>query len=181
MMRAFVAVEILDEQIIKRISRFQSQIMIRAKPVEPHNLHFTMQFLGEISDEQALMIKDALKKVKFRNFNITIKGIGVFPNPKFPRVIWIGTDENGGKSLIELAQKIEDVLVPLGFRSDKPFKPHITVFRIKNKTEGILQELKKFDAFKFGTEEINNFKFKQSVLTSNGPIYSDLEEVCAKK
>ena len=163
-MRAFVAVEISDEQIINKISKFQSQIMIHAKPVEPHNLHFTMQFLGEISDEQADMIRKALKRVEFSDFSINFKGIGVFPNLKVPRVIWIGTDEEGGKILSELAKKIENVLSPLGFRSDKPFKPHITIFRIKNKTEGILQELKKFETFEFGTQEIKNFKFKQSVF-----------------
>lgn len=181
MMRAFVAVEISDEQIISKISKFQSQVKIHAKPVEPHNLHFTMQFLGEVTDEQAEMIRNKLKKIEFTNFSISFKGIGIFPNQKSPRVVWIGTDENGGKALVELAKKIEDALTPLGFRGDKPFKPHITVFRIKNKTERILQELKKFESLEFGMQEINNFKFKQSVLTPNGPIYSDLEEVCAKK
>ncbi len=66
---------------------------------------------------------------------VNFKGIGVFPKLKFPRVIWIGTDENGGNLLVELAKKIENALTPLGFSVDKPFKPHITVFRIKNKLE----------------------------------------------
>ncbi len=50
-MRVFVAIEISSDKIINSISKFQSEININAKPVEPHNLHFTLQFLGEISQE----------------------------------------------------------------------------------------------------------------------------------
>ena len=50
-MRVFVAVEITSDKIINSISKFQSEINIDAKPVELHNLHFTLQFLGEISQD----------------------------------------------------------------------------------------------------------------------------------
>jgi len=82
--------------------------------------------------------------------------------------------------LIDLAKKVENVLAPLGFVPDKPFKPHITIFRIKNKVEDISKELKKFETFEFGSQKISNFKLKQSILTPQGPLYSDLEEIKAK-
>ena len=180
-MRTFVAVEISDKQVINRISKFQSEINIHAKPVEAQNLHFTMQFLGEISDKQAYMIKDALKEIKFTVFSITFKGIGAFPGPKSPRVIWVGTDKSGGNALIDLAKRIENVLSPLGFRNDKPFRPHVTVFRIKNRNEDLSEKLEKYKSLEFGSQEIINFKFKQSVLTPNGPIYSDLYDIRGEK
>ncbi len=68
----------------------------------------------------------------------------------------------------------------MGFTVDKPFKPHITVFRIKNKIGDIEKELNKFKLINFGTQEIAGFKLKQSVLSSKGPIYSDLIEVKAE-
>ena len=178
-MRAFVAIEISSNKIINLISKFQSEININAKPVELNNLHFTMQFLGEISQETAEKVMLSLNTVKFSRFIVNFKGVGVFPRLEFPRVIWIGTDENGGKSLIKLAKKVENVLTPLGFSVDKPFKPHITVFRIKNKIENISKELDKFKSVDFGTQEITEFKFKQSVLSSKGPVYSDLMEIKA--
>ena len=110
MMRAFVAIEISNKEIINSISKFQSEIKIQAKPVEPKNLHFTLQFLGEISEEILEKIKIALKSVKFSSFEVKFTGIGAFPKLKFPRVIWVGTDENGGSTLVELAKKIENVL-----------------------------------------------------------------------
>lgn len=179
-MRVFVAIEITSDKIINSISKFQSEININAKPVELHNLHFTLQFLGEISQDVVEKIIVALKSVKFSKFMVDFKGIGVFPKLKFPRIVWIGTDEKGGKLLTELAKNVENVLLPLGFTVDKPFKPHITVFRIKNKIGDIEKELNKFKLVDFGTQEITGFKLKQSVLSSKGPAYSDLIEVKAE-
>jgi len=179
-MRVFVAIEITSDKIIDSISKFQSEININAKPVELHNIHFTLQFLGEISQDIVEKIIIALNSVRFSKFIIEFIGIGVFPKLKFPRVIWIGTDENSKKLLIDLAKKVENVLLPLGFTVDKPFKPHITVFRIKNKIGDIEKELNKFKLVNFGTQEITGFKLKQSVLSSKGPIYSDLMEVKAE-
>lgn len=176
-MRVFVAIEISSDKIINLISKFQSEININAKPIECQNLHFTLQFLGEISEDMVEKVKIVLNSVKFLNFTVNLKGIGVFPTLKFPRIIWIGTDENGGKLLIELAKKVENVLTPLGFSVDKPFKPHITVFRIKNKIGDISKEMDKFKLIDFGIQEITGFKLKQSVLSSKGPVYSDLMEI----
>jgi 2'-5' RNA ligase len=181
MMRAFVAVEISNEEVINSITKFQSKINIEAKPVKPQNLHFTLQFLGEISDDVSQKIKQALKTIEFSTFKINFKGLGAFPKIKFPRVVWIGTDEVGGNALADLAKNVENVLTPLGFISDKPFKSHITVFRIKNKIGDISKELEKYEKYDFGSQEISKIKLKQSVLTPQGPVYSDLEEIKAKK
>jgi 2'-5' RNA ligase len=176
-MRIFVAIEIASNEIINSISKFQSEINIKAKSVEPQNLHFTLQFLGEVSQETAERVMVSLNSVKFSRFIVNFKGVGVFPTLKFPRIIWIGTDENGGNLLIELAKKVENVLTPLGFSVDKPFKPHITVFRIKNKIGDISKEMDKFKSVDFGRQEITGFKLKQSVLDSKGSVYSDLMEI----
>ncbi len=181
MMRTFVAVEISNNDIINSIKKFQSEININAKPVEPKNCHFTLQFLGEISEEISQKIIQALHKIEFSSFSVNLKGVGVFPKPKFPRVIWIGTDDNGGNMLIQLSKKVEKVLEPLGFFSDKPFKPHITVFRIKKKIGDITKELDRQKTIDFGIQEVTNIKLKKSELTPNGPIYSDIEEIKAVK
>ena len=54
-MRTFVAIEISNKEVLDAIEKFQSQINIKAKAVEPRNLHFTLQFLGEISDAIPLL------------------------------------------------------------------------------------------------------------------------------
>ncbi len=138
-----------------------------------------MQFLGEISEEISQKIIQALHKIEFSSSSVNLKGVGAFPKPKSPRVIWIGTDENGGNMLIQLSKKVEKVLEPLGFFSDKPFKPHITIFRIKKKIGDITKELDRQKLIDFGIQEVTNIKLKKSELTPSGPIYSDLEEIKA--
>ena len=180
-MRIFVAIEITNNHTINLIKKIQENINIDAKPTESKNLHFTLQFLGEISEEITQKIIQSLNTIKFSNFDVNLKEIGVFPKPKFPRMIWIGTDEVGGNMLIQLSKKVEKVLEPLGFFSDRPFKPHITVFRIKKKIGDISGELENHKMINFGTQKVSNIKLKKSVLAAGGSIYSDLLEVSAKK
>jgi len=139
-MRTFVAIEISNNDIINSIKKFQTEININAKPVEPKNFHFTLQFLGETSSEISQKIIQALRKIEFSSFSVNLKGVGAFPKSKFPRVVWVGTDDDGGNMLIQLSKKVEKALEPLGFFTDKPFKPHITVFRIKKKIGDITND-----------------------------------------
>ena len=178
-MRTFVAVEITDGMVLDSIKKVQSEIKISAKPVEIHNMHFTLMFLGEISEEMAKKVQAQLDTIKFSAFDIGFIGVGAFPKPKFTRVIWIGLDQ-GGEKLVELAKTIEEKLAPLGFKSDKPFKPHATIFRIKNQAGDITNQLVKYANAKFGSQLVSSIKFKQSVLTPSGPIYSDIGVINAK-
>ena len=181
MMRVFVAIEIANNGIIDSIKKFQDETKIDAKPVESRNFHFTLQFIGEVSEEMSQKICKSLENIEFSSFDVYLKGVGAFPKPKFPRVIWIGTDEHGGNKLISLSEKVKKALEPLGFSPDKPFKPHITVFRIKKKIGDISKELENKKMNNFGMQKVSNIKLKKSVLTSSGPIYSDLMEISAIK
>ena len=132
-MRTFVAVEISDTSILEKIQKFQEEFDIDAKPIKINQIHFTLQFLGEIDEEKCEKVKDVLSTIWFSQFDLSLKGIGGFPNLKNPRVIWIGADKKGAEKLIEIAEEIELVLTPLGFEKDKKFKPHLTVLRVKHK------------------------------------------------
>lgn len=180
-MRVFVSIEISNYEVINSIKKFQKIIEIDAKPTELKNLHFTLQFLGEVSEQTIDKIIQSLNTVEFSKFDISLKGIGAFPKLKSPKIIWIGTDEKSGKMMTELSKKVEKALEPLGFSSEKPFKPHITVFRIKKKVSDITKELEDYKTMDFGIQEITSIKLKKSELTPNGPIYSDLEEISAIK
>jgi RNA 2',3'-cyclic 3'-phosphodiesterase len=179
-MRTFIAVEIHNEEVLNAIIKIQSDFMIKATPVNKQNMHFTLLFLGEIDEKTAKNIKKELSSISFRPIEVKFTHIGAFPNPRFPRVIWIGVDKMASQQLIDLATQVEKKLEPFGFKSDKPFKPHLTIFRIKNKADDISQTLEKFKAVDLGKEVITELKLKQSILTPNGPIYSDLQVVLAK-
>ena len=180
-MRTFVAIEVTAQNVLDSISHVQSELSIKAKPVELYNMHFTVQFLGEVSQEMIKKISATLSGLEFSPFSISFVGIGVFPKPpRFPRIVWVGTEE-GIKDLEKLAEMIRMKLSHLGFSPDKKFKPHVTIFRIKKKIEEITNKLEKFSSHSFGNQVVTEIKFKKSELTPNGPVYSDLLVVKGKK
>ena len=179
-MRTFVAVEIHNDEVLNEIAKIQSDFKIKVTPVNKQNMHFTLLFLGEVDEKTVENIKKELSSIAFKPIEVKFTHIGAFPNPRFPRVIWIGVDKVASEQLIDLAAQVEKRLEPLGFKSDKPFKPHLTIFRIKTKSDDISQTLDKFRTVDLGKEVITELKLKQSVLTPNGPIYSDLQVVLAK-
>jgi 2'-5' RNA ligase len=178
-MRIFVAIEVSDKNVLNSIHKIQTELNIKAKPVELHNMHFTVQFLGEVSEEMIGKISDALNSIEFSSFSISFASIGVFPKPNSPRVIWIGTDD-GVNKLEKLAEMIRSKLSHLGFSPDKKFKPHVTIFRVKNKIEDLPSKLEKFSSCSFGKQLVSEIKLKKSELTSTGPIYTDLLVVKGK-
>jgi 2'-5' RNA ligase len=120
-MRTFVAVEINNDEVLESIKKIQSDLDLRAKPVALENIHFTLLFLGEISEQISFKVQEALSSIKFVEFDVEFQGIGAFPKVSQPRVIWVGTDEKGGEQLCNLASQVESALSPLGFQRDKPF------------------------------------------------------------
>ena len=94
-------------------------------------------------------------------------------------MIWIGTNE-GADELEKLAEMIRIKLSQFGFQPDKKFKPHVTIFRVKNKIGDISSKLEKFSSYYFGKQTVSEIKLKKSELTSNGPIYTDLLVVKGK-
>ena len=173
-MRTFVAVEIDNKDILSKIKSMQESVDWKAKPIRIDQIHFTLQFLGEISDEICENVKELLSTVTFSQFTLTLKVVGVFPNLKSPRVIWVGTDEKGAEKLIEISNEIEKKLSSIGFVKDKKFKPHLTVFRVKHKIGDISNEIKKYEQIEFGAQIVSKIKLKRSVLSPKGPEYSDL-------
>jgi len=179
-MRTFVAIEVSNKDVLNSIHKIQTELNIKAKPVELHNMHFTVQFLGEVSEDMVRKISDALNSIEFSAFSISFMGVGVFPKPSFPRVIWIGTND-GVNELEKLAEMIRTKLSQIGFHPDKKFKPHVTIFRVKNKIEGMSDKLEKFSSYNFGKQTVSEIKLKKSELTPNGPIYTDLLVVKGKQ
>ncbi|MDE2591018.1 MAG: RNA 2',3'-cyclic phosphodiesterase, partial [Patescibacteria group bacterium] len=69
-MRAFVAIEIQDESILDAIAKIQSEFKISATPVSKKNMHFTLLFLGEITEDTASSVKKALSTISFKKIDV---------------------------------------------------------------------------------------------------------------
>ena len=136
--------------------------------------------MGEVSDQNVEKISRELCDLEFAPFSINFSGVGVFPKPNNQRIVWVGTND-GVSELEKLAEMIRSKLSQLGFNPDKKFKPHVTIFRVKNKIEGISSRLEKFSSYYFGKQIVSEIKLKKSELTPNGPVYTDLLVVKGKQ
>jgi 2'-5' RNA ligase len=178
--RAFVAVDCKSAEIAKLQEDMMSSSGWSAKevkPVPPENFHFTLIFLGEISDVQAAKVKEKLSEIKFEPFSITYTGAGAFPNANNARVVWVGVDSEGAKKLQALAGQVAEKMAGAGFSPDKPFSPHLTIFRAKNRHVRV--NAAKYAASTFGTDIIDKLHLKKSDLAPSGPTYSNIYTVSA--
>ena len=179
-MRAFVGyftTKSINDHVEKL--KNESKHFIKGKWVEPQNLHMTFQFLGEISQEQAVGVLKNLEQIaqKSTPFSVQYKSLGVFPDRKRARILWIGVSR-GENRLKKLANEVSKLNRRIGIRVDsKPFHPHVTVCRIREfdrkKLGGFMN---KYKSFNFGEETVDRIALISSSLTSIGPIYSLVEE-----
>jgi len=172
-MRCFLALDIPDEAKIK-INRVGEQMSIFGiKSAKPENLHYTIKFLGDISEETVNEVKMKVREVVsgFQPFTLNIKNIGVFPNLSNIRIIWLG-----GPELYQLQKAIDEGFSGL-FKKEREIVPHLTIARVrflenKEKLVNFLEENKEVN---IGSFEVNEIKLKKSVLTSSGPLYENQE------
>ena len=186
MLRAFIAVEIAHE-VINRIAAAIDQLRPQVKGIRwlaPANLHLTLKFLGNIDESQVEAIGHALTEAlrPFPRCTISAKGLGVFPNVKRPRVLWVGLV---GDQLILLAAKVESALAPLGFMpEERSFTPHLTIgrWRQTDRSDRTLEQaLSKWRSFEFGQSPVDEVILFQSVLKPAGATYTRLRVIALER
>ena len=175
LIRCFIALE-LSREAMDYIEELNFQIkkknLFAGKFTEPENLHLTLKFLGEISDEKAEEVKKKLKGIKFKEFEASLGEVGVFIN-KYNSILWIKLQ---GKEIWGLQEMIDTKLAELDFKKEERFMSHITIARMKKifgKKE-FLDYVKniKVKKIKFAVKE---FVLKKSELRPEGPVYGNME------
>ncbi len=146
--------------------------------VKPENLHFTFRFLGDVFSssvyELGKSIKNSVSCLSSRE--VVLKGLGVFPDVKTARVLWVGVEGD----LADIKTAVDGALEPFSFEKEKrKFRPHVTLMRIKK-----LRHRTKFSYFlskmsdkEFLEMEVRQISLIESVLTSEGPLYKPLKVV----
>ena len=136
MIRAFIAIELTQELkgVLREIGR---QLEARIAPgtvrwVKPEAMHLTLVFLGDTPADRLDAIHQAISGAAspIPPVTLTATGLGCFPNPRRPRVVWVGVDEPAGH-LGRLKRALDRQLVPLGYRPERrSFSPHLTLGRV---------------------------------------------------
>lgn len=145
--------------------------------VAKENLHFTVKFLGEIPETVADDIDSRMRLVKMGVFEAEVKGVGVFPDLRRPRVVWAGVGE-GAVEMSAIAKSVIVALDGIGKPEERDFQPHLTIGRVRSPRS--LNQLASFvsknSQREFGRTSIKSLKLKSSILTPRGPVYSDVRE-----
>ena len=184
-MRTFIAVDCnnknqisnLQQNILKSFPDFNSSI----RPVNIENLHFTLFFFGDIENKQIELISNKMNEIVFEKFEINYRKIGAFPSFKYPKIIWIGVDEKSERELNSLFELVKFKMEQIGFKPDKQFKPHLTLFRVKRSIANIEQYLNKYNDVSIDFSDIiDKMYIKKSELFSSGPVYSTILTIFAK-
>jgi RNA 2',3'-cyclic 3'-phosphodiesterase len=98
----------------------------------PEKLHITVAFLGWVDPEQVEPIRDVMRSaaVQVEPFTLTLDRIGAFPHERRPRIVWIGSTDQG-EPFRSLAGAMQSGYNELGFTFDKAPVAHVTLARIK--------------------------------------------------
>jgi len=178
MIRAFLAIRPSDA-VVESLLEVQSALGetgADVRWVSRDTLHLTLHFLGDVREAEMPEIERGLREslVDVPPFEVECRGLGVFPNQKRPRVVWVGLD---GAGLTRLAETIETVLSPLGFPPEEhEFAPHITLGRVRSArgTENLLRFLKTGGDRSFGSSSIGEVTLYRSQLRPEGSVYTPL-------
>ncbi|MCX5837113.1 MAG: RNA 2',3'-cyclic phosphodiesterase [Deltaproteobacteria bacterium] len=179
--RAFLALD-PPEEILREIARVQNRLqkLIHGdvRWVRPESIHLTLKFFGDISENAVANISAAAGKAAAAvgPFDLAIGGAGVFPDMNRPRIIWLGMNGDVVR-LLTFQQELERALQEIGFpREERPFRPHLTLGRIKSPKGliGLEEALGKGETHTAGRFVASGLSLFKSDLTPRGAIYTRL-------
>ena len=135
-MRAFLAID-LPEHARSSLARLQDELAqsgADVKWVGPAQVHVTLKFLGEITEDERHAVETLVARVTASEapFAIRLNALGAFPSLTAPRVVWVGVGE-GGEVVSRIAEAIEreGASIPLR-REERAFSPHLTLGRVRS-------------------------------------------------
>ncbi len=185
-LRLFIAIP-LSESLLKRLAdvqyRLQGKVPHRSvRWVRPEGVHLTLKFLGDTPRDKIPTIQEALMVVA-RNAptsTLTAEGLGCFPSPSRPRVLWVGLTEPTGRLKV-LYEAIEEAMTFLGYKPERhSFTPHLTLGRVRRgvSREGGRQIGEAITGTRVGALETftaDRFELIRSELKPSGAEYTTLE------
>ncbi len=185
--RSFVAIELpapTQKDIIWRTTHLRK---LYPNPVirwvQLGNIHLTLKFLGDIAKKDLEILAGSMTNEAsgVEPFMLSFSDLGIFPNSKCPRIIWIGIKSPA--RLVKYQSRIEELTSSLGIPIEKrPFSPHITLGRfgksnLKLNSSNLIAELGSTLVNSIDTINITEIKIFQSNLRPDGPVYTVIHNI----
>ena len=190
LLRTFIAVDIppnIQQAIQHNVENLRKTIGNSVRWVPVHNIHLTLKFLGDVSSANVEMLTQMLRieADSCPSFDLSISGLGSFPNSKRARVLFIGIQVPAG--LEALQRGIESATTKLGYESDpRPFSPHLTIGRVRDHIPASDQQrlrktLEETKIDSLGTARVDSVHLYKSELKPGGSVYTKLFSAPLKK
>ena len=186
--RTFIAIELsqdLKDGLGRLQARLKRQVPERSvRWVRPDAIHLTLKFLGNVPTPRLTSISRAVETAchSFDQFTLELVGLGCFPNPRRPRVVWVGVREPTG-TLARLEKAVENELAGLGFEPEgRSFKPHLTLGRVQRKVgrsdrERLGELIAESNVGLLGDMTVTSVNVMRSDLRPSGAVYTALAYV----
>jgi 2'-5' RNA ligase len=183
MIRSFIAID-LPQKTRENLAAIQDQLrqsQAGVRWVKPGSIHLTLKFLGNILPEQVDEIAAAVAQLVRDEPPITLcaAGLGAFPSPRKPRVIWVGFRGEVDR-LANIQAGLEKALEPLGFaRETRGFRPHLTIGRVKDRRrlQSLIEAMSSLELPEFNSFDGNEIILYKSDLRPTGAIYTKLHRM----
>ena len=182
--RAFIAIELpasIQKKLGEVIDGLKSQNTDVIRWVSPHNIHITLKFLGDVSTNNLQVLTQILgsEVSRYHAFEITVGGLGAFPNLRQPRVVWVGVQ---APPILESMQRgIEGETRRMGYvAEERPFSPHLTVGRMShNATQDDIRQiaviLSNTRVKELGAVLVETVRLYKSDLQPGGAVYTVMD------
>ena len=183
-LRLFVAIPI-PEPVRDEIIRVQQELQPLvsrdvARWARSDQFHLTLRFLGDVPADGVEDLKKSAGAVcrNARPLSLRAEGVGFFPNPRSPRVIWVGINDRAGR-LVDLQQQVETAVGPFSPEpGEKNFTGHATLGRLKNPRPADIRDLasraQSLEKRLFGEWTAHEIEIIRSELSPAGAHYTSL-------
>jgi len=181
--RAFVAV-VLDEGVRSAVAATIERLRPLGSAVAwvpPRNLHVTLHFLGDQSEERLAEAEAALADAAAGSapLDVTFHGIGAFPGLERPRILWVGL-AHGALEVRRLQARVTDALAVRGFgKEERAWHPHLTIGRVHDERRWrretgppLRGALAQAATTTFGTQRVAEVALMRSELSPAGARYT---------
>ncbi len=184
--RSFIAIEMpasIQDQLDGIITQLKGSLTGAVRWVPARNIHLTLKFLGDVSPANMAVLMNILRAEVGRQqvFSLSIAGLGAFPSPRRPRVLWVGVE--APPQLNALARLVESETRKLGYApEERPFSAHLTLGRVSQNASPlevgqVAETLAGMQVGLLGNAAVREVILFKSVLTPQGAEYSALLKV----
>lgn len=192
-MRAFLAAH-LDPELLREVAALQDELRsalrssagARITWVKPGTIHLTLKFLGDVSDEFAISLRDPIAALVASGLpaSISLSVLGAFPRVTAPRALWIAPGPDWDKSgdahrLAALVSAIDSECARFGIQKEPhAWRPHLTLARIREGERIVgraLADAGVFDrALRLPRLAVPSISLMKSELLPTGPRHTTL-------